>query len=298
VLTTKNLHAWTEVYFQGFGWVPFDATPATSVPGATDPIWARSPYAPPEVNAPSGSAANPSTAPGAVDPNDPSARDPDLRAPSGGPLVEPSSSNWGWWTLAISVLVLALLGLPGTRRWLLRRRRQAGRPAPPAATVTPDLVAVNPRTGERQILVVGDAAAAARADAHAVWAELLDTMVDFRLPVDLTETPRATAERLVRTERLEPPAAEGVRLLGRAEERARYARDPLTSDQLVRSLRTVRRAFARDAGLRTRLVAVLMPPSVLERWRLATVERSSRVMTALSRWADALSPRRLLPRRG
>jgi hypothetical protein len=156
---------------------------------------------------------------------------------------------------------------------------------------------VDPRSGERQILVIGDAAAAARADAHAAWAELLDTMVDFRLPVDPTETPRATAERLVRTERLETPAAEGVRLLGRAEERARYARDPLTSGELVRSLRAVRRAFAQDANRRTRIVAVLMPPSVLGRWRLATVDWSSRAATVLARWGEAVSPRRLLPRR-
>ena len=26
-VTGKDAHAWTEVYFEGFGWVPFDATP-------------------------------------------------------------------------------------------------------------------------------------------------------------------------------------------------------------------------------------------------------------------------------
>ena len=30
VLTNRNLHAWTEVYFDGFGWIPFDATPSSS----------------------------------------------------------------------------------------------------------------------------------------------------------------------------------------------------------------------------------------------------------------------------
>ena len=29
VLTGQNAHAWTEIYFSGFGWVTFDATPAT-----------------------------------------------------------------------------------------------------------------------------------------------------------------------------------------------------------------------------------------------------------------------------
>ena len=28
-VTQENAHAWTEIYFQGFGWLPFDATPGT-----------------------------------------------------------------------------------------------------------------------------------------------------------------------------------------------------------------------------------------------------------------------------
>ena len=32
-ITNRNAHAWTEVYLQGFGWIPFDATPAGGVHG-------------------------------------------------------------------------------------------------------------------------------------------------------------------------------------------------------------------------------------------------------------------------
>jgi transglutaminase-like putative cysteine protease len=300
VLTTRNLHAWTEVYFDGFGWVPFDATPSTSVPGSNPTIWSPDRDAPAQPTTPgapqSGDAA---TTPGATDRNDPTQKDPSERVPAGGPTIEPNASNWAWWTLGLAVLVLAILAVPALRRTVLRRRRQAVRASRPAdATVAPDRATAHPHAGERQILVIGDAAEAARADAHAAWAELLDTMVDFRIMVDPTETPRATAERLVRAERLEVTAADGIRLLGRAEERARYARDPLSTEQLVQSLRTVRRAFAGNASRRTRIMAVLLPPSVLERWRFAAVESSSSAMTALARWGEAVSPRRLLPRRG
>ncbi len=304
VLTNKNLHAWTEVFFQGIGWVPFDPTPASSVPGATDPAWASNPDAPPaSTNTPGSPGNEAGAAPGTGSAGDPELHDPFADKPAGAPSIEPNASNWVWWTLGLAVLALALLGLPAMRRRLLRRRRQkfrATRPVGAAASgtaVAGGMVAADPASGDREILVIGDSVAAARADAHAAWDELLDTMIDFRLTVEPTETPRATAERLVRTERLAEPAAEAVRLLGRAEERARYARNPLGSEQLVNSLRAVRRAFSRQAPWRTRFIAVLMPPSILSRWKTAVVEGATLAMTTLSRWQEAISPRSISPRK-
>ena len=148
------------------------------------------------------------------------------------------------------------------------------------------------------MVVLGADADRARADAHAAWDELLDTLVDFRVPVDRTETPRATADRLVRETLTDDTAAVGAaRLLGRAEERARYARDPLTGERLHPALRAVRGALAARADRRTRLLAAVLPPSVLLRWRLRGRRtrppgwwRGRRGPAPLLRW----NPRRLL----
>jgi hypothetical protein len=122
-------------------------------------------------------------------------------------------------------------------------------------------------------------------------------MLDFRVPVDPTETPRHTAERLVREAELEPAPATSAKLLGSAEERARYARQPLQGGELTAALSQVRKGLARAATRRTRIMAVLLPPSVILRWRLAMADMSARwvgfggrMREATARW----SPRRLL----
>ncbi|MGC4895881.1 transglutaminase TgpA family protein [Micromonospora sp. DT31] len=294
VLTNRNLHAWTEVFFgDGIGWVPFDATPAAAVPGSVRSAWAPDVDAPEEVAPSAGTTA----APGAVDPStgpDEADRldkdiDQGLAPGSDGPAEK--SPVWPWW-LAGALALLALLAVPALRRSALRRRRV--RAVPTAATALP---VPGQRGGSREV-VIGVDAESARADAHAAWDELLDTLVDFHVRVDRTETPRATAERLARESLVEnDAAATGVRLLGRAEERARYARDPLTGTELQPALRSVRGALSAGADRRTRLRAALLPPSVVLRWRTALAERSAQVVTTsgaarqrMLRW----SPRRLL----
>ncbi|MBO4207928.1 transglutaminase TgpA family protein, partial [Micromonospora echinofusca] len=297
-LTNRNLHAWTEVFFNGIGWVPFDATPADSVVGSARSAWAPNADAPDPV--PSSTATTtPGGVPASAGPDGPDAADRELDADlntaagTGGP----ASPNWPWWLLGV-VLLAGLLAVPALRRAALRRSRQPHRVG---ATGGGTSVRATPGPGGSVtgLVVLDPDLQQARADAHAAWAELLDTLVDFRIPVDRTETPRATADRLVR-QGLDEPAAEAARLLGRAEERARYAREPLTGGQLPPALRSVRRALAAEADRRTRVLAAVLPPSVLLHWRTWVGDTSSRVVAAVGRLRTAMlrwNPRRLLANR-
>ncbi|MFF0153175.1 transglutaminaseTgpA domain-containing protein [Micromonospora sp. NPDC005203] len=295
-LTNLNLHAWTEVFFNGLGWVPFDATPTYGVPGSTRSAWAPDTDAPEPSTPGTGvtdAPAGPEESAGPAGPDN-ADRDVDDGLSLGGTTPAEQPPVWPWWTAGLLAL-LALLAIPALRRLMLRRRRGSQ----PASTAMAATAAAGDgvEPGSR-VVVVGVDADRARADAHAAWAELLDTMVDFRVPVDLTETPRATADRLVRDTLGDDTAATGsARLLGQAEERARYARDPLTGERLLPALRAVRGALAARADRRTRLVAAVLPPSVLLRWRTTMADTSGRMVALTGRARYRLlrwNPRRLL----
>ncbi|MEV0898037.1 DUF3488 and transglutaminase-like domain-containing protein [Actinoplanes sp. NPDC049802] len=294
-ITNRNAHAWTEVYFQGFGWVPFDATPSTAVTGSTRSAWA------PDVDRPSPTASS-STDTGAAGPDSSggpgAAERPDRPEKDGnqtgaaGPIVQEVSWT-GLWIAAGVALVIALLLVPALRRILVRRRRHAAT-APSAPTV----LSAEGGGSITDLTVTGDAGQA-RNDAHAAWDELIDSMIDYQVPVDPTETPRITAQRLIRESSLTGDPAEAATLLGSAEERARYARLPLQGAELTTALTRVRSGMAEAAPRWTRLRALLLPPSVLLSWRLGLSEWSTRAaerMTALRDSLSRFSPRRLLNR--
>ncbi len=238
-ISTRDAHAWVEVYFQGVGWVPWDPTPLGTGGRAT-----TLPYA----GAASDSQTGPRAAvPGATNPLSGSAKqqlltlkdresrltDRPIAANLPSAAVVRQSDHRRSWALAGGLAVLALLA-PAAGRWLQRRRR------------------LRRAAG-------GDL----RVAAHAAWDEVLATAYDVGLDLDEAETPRATAARLTRRAHLDEPAGAALRQLAANEERARYAREPRLTEGLVVTVRVLRGALLADAERGTRLQARAFPPSAI-----------------------------------
>jgi transglutaminase-like putative cysteine protease len=299
VITNRNAHAWTEVYLQGFGWVPFDATPAAGVAGAARSDWAPDVDRTATPTGPTASAAVPgaSSSAAAGQPQKPERdNNGDNPALAGGGGTD--QNNWtGLLIFGLIATLLALLLVPALRRVLLRRQRHnATAGPPPAAAVDP--TSPGP-AGSVTGIVVTSESVQARADAHAAWDELIDTMVDYQIKIDPTETPRVTAQRLIKEGVLGTEPATAAELLGTAEERARYARQPMQGAELTTALHQVRAGLSHSATARIRLRAVLLPPSIILGWRLAMAEAGTRTMEAATRIREGsarFNPRRLLTR--
>jgi transglutaminase-like putative cysteine protease len=308
-LTNFNLHAWTEVYFPGFGWLPFDATPSGSIGGSV-----ATSYLPAPGTADNGD--DPVNRPGNNPNPNSAAADPSAAADAGnnpGTTNGPGSpADVPWYKVILvqvapwalgGALVLLLLFSPALARSRTRRTRLASA-GTTAATVLPGAAIPLDAQGHSEMTVLppdDKSYVAARSEAHQAWDELIDTMIDYHVPTDEAETPRATVERLVTKERLRDQAQDGVRLLSTVEEHARYARRPITGHELRTALNAVQSSFAQRAPRKTRIMAVLLPPSVLRRWRAGFGTRFSSVALTLGRNWDqlmrALSVRRFVARR-
>jgi transglutaminase-like putative cysteine protease len=223
VVSTKDAHAWPELFFTGIGWVAFEPTPAGSAggditaPGYTTPA----PTTPDDRRTPltDGEEINPRQ----VAPEDDEAG-ADVAA-----LAAPTASDPdAWRTRALGLLALAALVaalVPAVLRWSRRRRRLAGS--------------------------VEDA-----------WAEVRDTALDLGLPWSDARTPRQAVTGMTESTRLagEPRAA--LERLGRATEQTRYAASAPRASHAAEDARTVRAALLRRAETRDRWRALLWPASL------------------------------------
>jgi transglutaminase-like putative cysteine protease len=248
LVTTKDAHAWPELYFNGFGWLPFEPTPRRDGQ-ATPP-----PYT--VVHNPSGNK-QPSTGPGAnqkgKNGQSPAARSKNQRLDDNadaacvpGAVPPPARPAPSHHTRRIVLLVLlALLGVlliaPSIVHAAVSRRRWA-RTAAPADRAT------------------------------AAWAALRAGAIDARVPWVDGLSPRATA-RLLRIEAagLAPAELRALDRVVEAVQRAWYAADPSSnrSDGLRDDVEEIRAALFSESTTGERFVLRAWPRSTLRDARVA-----------------------------
>jgi transglutaminase-like putative cysteine protease len=226
-VSIRKMHAWPELYFESFGWVRFEPTPA-GVTGPAPP-WSVQP----EENATAGPTADPSasasTAPSVnAEPSAPP------QMPTGGP----TATGAGWarsllW-LGIGLVALLILAAPATIR--LRRRT----------------VRLNGE-GEAEELV------------ESAWAEIRDTIVDHGGSWP-DGSPRAIGEEVAsRLEHEEADSMGRVATLVERARYARTFADTDAASQLPEVTQQIRRGIAAPAGPIRKVLAVLLPRSLFPR---------------------------------
>jgi transglutaminase-like putative cysteine protease len=225
-VSSGQLHAWPEVLFEGIGWVPFEPTNGLGVP--TSFTAAGSPTG--GADDPAAATPAPSTsasAGGGLSPDELDEEQNGAEAGAAGTSVNPLPA------LTVILGILLALSIPAFVREL--RRRQ---------------MLVSARAG----------------DAAAAWLAVQDAAIDLGIDVPASETPRTLGTRLV--EQHGAPAAE-MSLLISAIERASYAPGGKHAfwqgDALADSATTVRAAMLASADAPRRLLALLVPRSLIVR---------------------------------
>jgi transglutaminase-like putative cysteine protease len=338
VVRTDDAHAWAEVYFTGYGWLKFEATPsggdgtarASNYQGGATGI---SNNGPPSIPGSVG------TVPGSTKPSSVPRRTGRFQLEGGGQATgTPAKSAETPWA-AIALAVLAAIALmceviaiaaPPTRRLLAPHPAEAARrrsrlkvttvvPVATAAAIVAlalyrllshtsgvDLRADSAPVGiafGAACVVTFAAPSAGRvlvrrwrwrraADdasrAHAGWREFRDDLADLGLGYHPSEPPRTLADRI--SAGLSEPAAQAVRTIALAEERASYAARPAGSATLRQDSTEARRGLAASVRRGNRWRARIFPASVLT----ALTNCAARVcdrLTALTsrRWTERRS---------
>jgi transglutaminase-like putative cysteine protease len=244
LVTTHDAHAWPELYFSGVGWLRFEPTPRT---GTVAPDYSTQINAPSNAAAPSGGATSGAQAPGATRAHGGcslAARHMGDCGPSSVAGGAPASSELSptsplllaVWSLA--GLLLALLLAPMV--WRTRTRQSRLRRGPSGLT-------------DQQVL--------------AAWREMVDTAWDHGIPPDDAETPRRTAARISELGGLGPGPRAAAGRLALATEQVLYAPVVSTPLSLRQDVREVREGLSAGVDRRTRLRAVVLPPSSARRLR-------------------------------
>ncbi|WP_316777824.1 transglutaminase TgpA family protein [Streptomyces sasae] len=235
----KDAHAWPELYFEGVGWTRFEPTPTRGTTPSYTVSDTPGSSVPDEVLPSKGASAAPSASASESQSCTAQLRKLDACAsPSAASAVQQGDGGPPWWQLALWALAgLAVLAVP-LSPMLYRQQARARRLG--AYDRSPEGVA---------------------AHTLAIWQELIDTAWDFGILPDDSQTPRGTADRLVRLGRLDPVTGASVHRVADALEQVLYAPRPRPTAGLADDVRRVRAALNGTAGVPARLRALFAPRS-------------------------------------
>jgi transglutaminase-like putative cysteine protease len=243
----SDAHAWTELYFTGYGWTTWDATPSGSQvgqAGLAPPLYTiKGSTGTGAGQGSTGTDGTPSHAAGTTPINvhyDIKDHFPDAGSGGPPPLLPSSASAVGTATpialMVLAALLVAAVVAPRIARTVIRRRRW---------------------------LTARDDAGVA----HAAWAELLDNLTDYGIGHGPGETPRTLVRRVGAQQQLTGAPREALNRLAQAEERASYAREAAPAGALAEDVATVRAAVSTAARAGIRWRARLIPRSAVEELR-------------------------------
>ena len=254
-VSTKDLHAWPELYFEGVGWVQFEPTPGRGSVSDYANIFLAGVPTPP---APDSSVRIPA-APAQIAAQSPLSRPSPSASASravGTGVASPTP------TIGLGALtLLALLSIiPFTIRAVGRRRLLAR-------------------------------LRSSRSTAVDAWREVMATAIDLRLEFPQTGTPQTVANALARWVGGENGGAAALgRLLKAVETEAFAGAKSSGASVLARDLSVVRELLLRGVPLGPRLVRTLLPRSLAIRSGVARAlfTRAPKPMAAAARAAQTL----------
>lgn len=226
-VSSDNLHAWPELYFEGVGWTRFEPTPGRGI-NAVYPSAAIDNPNTPEIDEsqptpPSAAPTTPSTAAPTVPTDDPttgSGATSDTATPVMVPII-------------LSILgALLLLATPAIARAAIRARRTS-------------------------------AIRSSHEPASAAWAEIVDTARDLGYIGTAVGTPR-DVERVLRQRMDFTSASDHIQRLRMSVEREVFADGSQVSVE-VADVDAVRNVLTRNAGASDRLRAAVLPATIVDR---------------------------------
>ncbi|MCU1513413.1 MAG: hypothetical protein JWO10_503 [Microbacteriaceae bacterium] len=231
-VTSKELHAWPELYFAGVGWIRFEPTVTRGdVPGYADETT-------PDVPIPSTNDDTGATAATAAPTAAPHGAQSDDAASTGGADSGGPSAAVVWLRVLPFLILFVLLAL----------------------ALAPALVRLLQRSARLRRLRLGTAPVAL------AWNELMQSSADLGAPVPDTVTPREAMQLVGHGLLADDPSL--ARMVAALEIES-YAKDASGAAYpgLADDLRAVQRMIASYAPRSRRIIAALLPPSI---WSLAT----------------------------